>query len=145
MKYVVGQIVYVVLKKENKVIPVQVIEEITKKTLKGEEVTYMIRSNAGEPMLISQVAGEVFATSEEARTVLTQRAINAINSLVNAAVQKAREWFPTGIEKPAGTEPNVSELIGTHDGGDDESMFVELPDGSKARVKQIKVADALKS
>ena len=43
MNYSVGQILFVVLNKKGQVYPMQVIEEIRKKTLKGEVTTYVLQ------------------------------------------------------------------------------------------------------
>jgi len=42
--YIVGQVLYFVLSKKNQVYPMQVVEIITKKTLAGEEVSYILQA-----------------------------------------------------------------------------------------------------
>lgn len=170
MKYNVGQVLYVVLKKETRVYPMQVVEEITKKTLTGEATTYMVKggTNSNTLLLITDVDGEIFDSPEQAKAVLIARATTSINKLVAAAVQKAAEWYkvPNDVQfddpllllkKTA--EPHqqikhqrhwrqdpVSEFHDelkneTNDTGD--ATFITLPDETRAKVKSVKLPDTL--
>lgn len=102
MKYRVGQVLYVVLKKEVRVYPMQVIEEITKKTLEGEVTSYMVRGGTDPKaqLLISEVDGEIFDSAEKAKHVLIERATASITRMVDLATQKALEWYPNSFEAP---------------------------------------------
>ena len=103
MKYTVGQVLYVVLKKETRIYPMQVVEEITKKTLDGELTSYMVRggSDPKAQLLITEVDGEVFDSADKAKAVLIERATASIARLVDVAVQKAKEWYPGSFEAPS--------------------------------------------
>ena len=91
--YVIGQVLFVVLSKKNQVYPMQVIEVITKKTLNGEEVSYVLQagSDKDSKVTLSQVDGEVFNTAEDAKHTLVQRATSQSIKLVDAATRKAGE------------------------------------------------------
>lgn len=135
--YEVGQILFVVLNKKNQVYPMQVIEEITKKTLKGEVKTYVLQggSDPNSTVVLDQIDGEVFDSSEEVRRVLLARATSQINKLVSAAVAKSKDWY-----LGAGTENVLSDLKKPDlpqqvQGIEDEELTVTLPDGTKARLK----------
>lgn len=103
MKYTVGQVLYFVLRKETRVYPMQVIEEITKKTLDGEVTSYMVRGGTDPKaqMLISEVDGEVFDSADKAKAQLIERATASITRIVDVAVTKAREWYPGSFEAPS--------------------------------------------
>lgn len=103
MKYSVGQVLYVVLKKESRIYPMQVVEEITKRTLEGELTSYMVRGGTDPKaqLLITDVDGEIFDSAEKAKTELIERATNSINRLIAHAVQKAGEWYPNSFEAPS--------------------------------------------
>lgn len=112
-KYTVGQILYVVLKKEMRVYPMQVVEEINKKTLEGEETSYMVRggSDPKAQLLLSEVDGEIFDSAEKAKVVLVDRATASITKLVDVAVQKSKEWYPSAFEVAStDDEPALSLL-----------------------------------
>jgi hypothetical protein len=72
MRYEVGQVLFVILSKKSQVYPMMVVEEITKKTLQGENVNYVLRGGADptSTVLLNQVDGEIFESAEEAKKTL---------------------------------------------------------------------------
>jgi len=170
MKYAVGQILYVILKNENRVYPMQVVEEITKKTLGGEETSYMVQAGQDpkSQMLITDVAGEIFDSASKAQVVLTERATTVIGRLVANAVQKATEWYPNSFESPADdpismlkkaptlpTQPvvkqprarktnnPVDELKTELTAEAEEGSYITLPDGQRAKIRSVKLPDGM--
>jgi hypothetical protein len=136
--YSIGQVLYVVLTKKNQVYPMQVVEVITKKTLKGEDVSYVLQagSDTSSTVMLDKIDGEVFETAEKARTVLTKRATSQIDRLIDAAVKKSKEWY----EKERGgslSSPQTIEDLPDFDTQEsrDAHATVTLPDGSVAKLK----------
>lgn len=165
MIYTIGQILYVVLKKEMTVYPMIVAEVVTKRTLEGETVVYMVRAGKkadnGDEMLISisDVEGEIFDSSETARKTLTDRATGQISKLVENAVSKAREWYPNGKEhstldasllarKPKAAVKKPQQLPQMNPPEQDEleeaGDIIELENGQKVRVRSVQLPDVLK-
>lgn len=142
MKYVVGQVLYVVFKKDHKVVPVQVIEEITRKTLDGLKVDYTVRVGSSSDTTIELnnllSEGEIFDTPDHAIEVLTSRAKSSIIKLVNSAVEKATAWYPISnkIESVSLDEDDqIVPLTTLEKNNNEERVTVTLPDGTVARVK----------
>lgn len=108
-EYRVGQVIYVILRKETRVYPMQVTERISKTTMEGDTVTYMVRggTGVGETMRIEDIDGEVFDTSNGARQSLLGRVTAQINGIIDNAVNKAKEWYPNGFEQ-ASDDPLAS-------------------------------------
>ena len=135
MRCSVGQVLFVVLNKKNQVYPMLVVEEISKKTLQGVEVNYVLQggSDPTSTVLLTQVDGEVFETSEDARNTIVDRATAQIDKLISVAVTKSKEWYPSAYnltaQQPAAFIPD----------GDVEHAVVHLPDG---KIAKIKMADA---
>lgn len=129
MRYNVGQVLFVVLNKKTQVYPMLVIEEITKKTLQGEQINYVLQggSDSTSTVLLNQVDGEIFENSEDAKSTLINRATIQIEKLIANAVQKSNEWY----QKSFSQVNEIHELPGQTQ---DES-FVKLPDGTVARLK----------
>lgn len=100
MSYRVGQVLYVVLRKEPNVYPMQVVEEITKKTLEGEVTSYMLRAGADptKVLAINDIDGEIFDSADTARKTLNERVMASISARVDQAISKAKEWYPSGFE-----------------------------------------------
>ena len=174
MKYTVGQVLYVVLKKEMRIYPMQVVEEITKKTLDGEVTSHMVRGGTDpkSQLLIDEVDGEIFDSAEKAKAVLIERLTTNISRLVDAAVQKAQEWYPGSFEAPSddpltllkktpGMPPpapspakpgrgrradpvaELQEELRREANAGSGDAIIDLPDGTKARVKSVKLPDVL--
>jgi len=129
MRYSVGQVIYVILSKKGQVYPMRIIEEITKKTLKGEETNYVAQAGAdpATTILLDQIEGEIFVTSGEAKKVLIERATSQIEKIVDNAVVKATEWY----SEKSQDDVEVHELPQP----EEEYPTVKLPDGSVARLK----------
>ena len=137
MQHNVGKVLYVILSKKGQVYPMRIIEEITKKTLKGEEVNYVVQagSDVNSTILLSQIEGEIFETPGEARRVLVSRATEQIDRLVSAAVAKAKDWYALQVD-----EHEVHELPEETPVNESVSGFVTLPDGTVARIKMANVS-----
>lgn len=139
MKYTIGQVLFVVLSKKNQVYPMQVTEVITKKTLKGEEVSYLLQAGAnGDSILLDKIDGEVFDSAETARKTLVHRATQQINRLVDVAVKKSAEWYSAPRELAASTihelpDLNIQDM--EEEEPEQQTASVKLPDGTVAKVK----------
>lgn len=124
--YLIGHIVFVVLSKKNQVYPMQITEIITKRTLQGEEISYILQAGADHESKVSmdQIDGEVFESPEKARQTLVYRATQQINRLIDMAITKSTEWYGK-VNENVIIEKNVDDLVET----------VMLPDGTIAKVK----------
>lgn len=138
--YEIGQVLYIVLSKKNQVYPMQVVETITKRTLKGEEISYILQAGSDKSNRVSldQVDGEVFETSEKVRKTLLQRATTQINKLVEVATKKSAEWYGSS-EDQIQTVKNLPDLVVGEDlSTAQDSEFVQevsMPDGTVVKVK----------
>ena len=130
MKYSVGQVIYVILNKKGQVYPMRIIEEITKKTLKGEDINYVLQvgSDTSTTILLNDVEGDVFNTADEARSVLIDRATQQIERIVASATAKAKEWYLT-------TDNDEQEIHELPPERQKDPNFITLPDGTVARLK----------
>lgn len=129
--YKVGQIIYVLTSKETKIYPVQVVEEIIKRSITGESVSYIIKAGKGNKLIpISDIQGELFEDVESLREVLTKRIVNTVNNIVNESIEKASEWYEQPeVHSPIVESPSFKP--------DDKrgSVVVKLSDGKIANVK----------
>ncbi len=100
MSYKIGQVIFTILNKKNHIYPMQVTEIITKKTMKGEEISYKLQGGPDKlsSILLDQIDGEVFETADIARNELINRATKQINKLVDSAIIKATEWYGENIQ-----------------------------------------------
>jgi len=171
--YRVGQVLYVIPAQKAQIYPMQVVEEVIKKTLEGSVTTYMVRGspNTDETLSIDEIQGEIFDSAGKVQKALLERATNGINDLVQGAVAHAHEWYPTGFEQASddeltslkkapqsgqqtqGKPPKLPKRrpgptpelaeLAAELQADNEALEVEMPDGTRVKVNSIKVPDAL--
>lgn len=135
MHYNVGQILYVILEQQTVVYPVQVIEEITKKTLNSAdgqislEVDYLLKMGGNKPKntYLSAIKGEIFESSDLAKSVLIDRATKSISRHIENSIKKATEWYGAGAPE--------EEIIEAPQNDIDEAALIDLGNGLKARVR----------
>lgn len=169
MNYFVGQVLYVLLKKEAAIYPMLVAKEVCEKTLEGEVTLYMLRAGADPTKMIAlgEVDGEIFDSSEKAKDVLLERVTGTINKRVDDAIAKAKEWYPTGREQPSddpmamikktmtvaeqaearkptpkqkGTlKPELAALDAELRAEADGMPMMELPNGQKVKIRSVKL------
>lgn len=117
VNYKVGQVLYVILAKKNSVYPVQIMEEVTKKTLNGSDVSYVVCAgpNREKTLDLKNIDGEIFMNATEAEESLKQRSTGAIQKIIENAIVKATEWYPGSFESS------------NDDGDDDLEKIAKVP------------------
>mgnify|MGYP003347976187 CR=1 FL=1 len=136
-QYEVGQVLFIVLNKKGQVYPMQISEVIHKKTLKGEETKYVLRGGTDKSvtLMLDEVEGEIFDSSDKARKSLVQRATQQVNNIVDMAVKKSKEWYGDG-EDSRQKVSNLPDLPDLQDlKQEDTATEVMLPDGTIAKIK----------
>lgn len=142
----VGQVLFIILNKKQQVIPVQVTEQIVRRTLSGEETSYIVSIPAREglkPMTLEQIDGEVFTSIDQVKERMFENATEVINAITEKAGAVAKNRFDYN---PAESETSTSvdaltddDVLVTPQGnerkaGPGEAM-VDLGDGTVAKVK----------
>lgn len=91
--YEVGQIIYVVA--QRKVIPVQIAEQIVRRTLDGETVEYKVATGKNAKNLFSlEDVGDVhFDSLQSVRDHMMSSAVKTINDLLRSAADESVERF----------------------------------------------------
>lgn len=137
----VGDIVYIVSNRKRQVLPAQVVEQINRKTLSGEQTQYQVLvAGAKGPVDLDSLSevGSIFSSLEEVRTSLYAQAEAAIVQVISAAAEMAAAHF---TEESA----DLQETINSFDSDSDTSsedvipkatkrLKVKMPDGTSASV-----------
>jgi hypothetical protein len=130
MKYSIGQVLYVLMNRETKICPVQIIEEITKKSLNGETTNYVVRSGPkGETKQLSELDGQVFDSIDTLRQTLHEKVLKMIDIVVENSEKKAKQWYSSEEKQIAQAHLTIETSAEVDD------AIVILPDGTKAKVK----------
>ena len=157
--YEVGDVLYIVSNKRKNVIPVKVVEQILRKSLEGENISYkvVIPGKEKNPIDLHAIDGAPYKSLDSARKVLYDQATEAINGLLSAASEislkhfgpskkkkyKDEEIMPymksqeaevesTPTPEPLNFEPALLDFTAAASEGE---VKVEMPDGTYASVK----------
>lgn len=125
--YRVGQILYVLTNKETKIYPLQIVEEIIKRTVSGESISYIAKvGKNARTISLSDVDGELYEDIEDLRRDLTHRVMNTVNNIIDSSALKAEEWYPRSEVHSPIIDPLQQR---------EEKAVVVLPDGKVANLK----------
>jgi hypothetical protein len=126
--FAVGQVIYVISRKESRVYPVLVVEETVRKTLEGTAVTYMVQlpDKKATVVPLDGISDKAFSRADDLRDFLITSATKSINTMVDDAVKIGHVLAPAGDVVPEARDVQPSE---------DGVIMVDLPDGTKARLR----------
>ena len=98
--YDVGHILFLLFERKRQVIPVQVTEQITRKTLDGEKMEYIVTlpNEKRATTELSSLGAQIFHTIEDAQEHMVSSAKSAIDSMVTKTTQIATEAFDINIK-----------------------------------------------
>ena len=134
-RYSVGQTLYVVMVDKLKIVPVIVAEEVVRKTLQGEEVTYLVcHKEASDPIDLSRLKGDVYEDLEKVKTLLVDNVTRNITNMCDQVDSRSKELkqnlFGGSLDRKVSENPVADQLEVT----EEENVFI-LEDGTRARVK----------
>lgn len=126
----VGQIVYLLARREPRVYPALVTEQINKKTLEGSSTSYVVRlpTNDSQEIELTRIDAEVFVSADAVRNKMLERATSQIDKIlsdVNAAV---------GILSPDASDASEELQDTSITAGDSNFATVDLGDGRVGKV-----------
>tara|TARA_B100000131_G_C18028745_1_gene577535 strand:+ start:479 stop:877 length:399 start_codon:yes stop_codon:yes gene_type:complete len=123
----VGNIIYLLDKKTQGIVPCRVVERITSVSLEGETLTHIVESPTGKQVKIEDYKNPWFETMDSAREFLLNSATSLIDSTLEATRAAEEKYFKTS---------NFDQIdqIDVSDNISDNEVTIELADGQKARV-----------
>lgn len=135
--YEVGTVLWIIHEDRPGLMAYRVVEEITKKTLEGEQIRYLIQAATLRSKIVKleSVKGKILETPEEAKNVMIEHATRAIDGMVTRVQQNVEKYFSTH-----GTTPNDLTTRSVTTTSDSSLVlkpgyeWVEL-DGNKVQVK----------
>jgi hypothetical protein len=110
MKYDVGQIVYLLSNKEMKIFPVQVTEEIIRRRLDGELVTYkvLLPTKTRDVVDLSELDAQVFVNPSDVRGHMIENTVKMIDNMLERSVRLGQASFARE-EAPVPQDEDVVE------------------------------------
>jgi uncharacterized cupredoxin-like copper-binding protein len=144
MNYHVGQILYLLSSKTMKVIPAQVVEELTKKSMKGQEINYtvMMPNKDRSQVTLSSLDVKTFTDLGDCKHFMMINAERSINKVLNDT-QKVSKIFTMDTEKQVEEEVEEveeveEEIIKEENVQNNESesiISIDMGEGMKARIQ----------
>ena len=133
MKYRVGQ-------------TVRIIEEITRKTLEGEVISYtgMLPDKERTQVDLKDLESDVYTSHEDVRQTMIENATHVIDSIISEAVGINNSVF--GEDVP--DDPAVEEVLSPAEIEDkidlpDDNVEVDLGNGMMAKVNLSGISDSV--
>jgi hypothetical protein len=122
----INQLLWVIDAKTNSVVPVKIIEKVTKETSTGVESEFIVETLTQKRASLNQIQGRYFESLDEARKMLIVSATNLIDSVIEKARTSSVKFGPNLVQLDHNNDTIPLEPV------DD---FITLPDGSLARVR----------
>lgn len=116
----IGQIIYVLSNKAQKIIPAIVVEEVTIKKLDGNETSWKVSVGpTGKEKIIDskRLDGELYASLDEVQAVLKNKLDEFIVGIVSEAEKRASDWY--------GSKTKIAEQYREEDKIDPNSLIEE--------------------
>lgn len=115
-KFSIGQVVYVLSNRNQTIVPVMIVEEVTVQTLEGKRTSWKFAVGAPSKQKIvesKQLDGEIYSSLEEIKNVLTERLNKFMNQTISNALRQEEAWYGQQIKKAkqAGLIVNDSQKI----------------------------------
>lgn len=99
--YDVGQILYVVSKETQRIIPILICEEIRRRTTAGEEVSYLVRSSADMNSFdLKTISGSLHKSVDDALNELRINFEQFLQQQVTWTSQMQRIWYQPQTQLP---------------------------------------------
>ena len=98
--YSVGQVLYVILEKKRTILPVRVSEQIVRRTVEGESISYKVTipgKRQNQSVSLSDLGSSHYASIDEVRAELLSNAERMIHVMIDQAKSITDECFPDAL------------------------------------------------
>tara|TARA_Y100001938_G_C8082378_1_gene429919 strand:+ start:717 stop:1154 length:438 start_codon:yes stop_codon:yes gene_type:complete len=137
-QYEVGTVLWIIRTDRPGLVAYRVVEEITKKTLEGEKIQYLVQPAMprGKTVQLESIKGRVFLAPEEAKYAMIENATRAIDAIIDKTQNLVNKTFfnqstPTPAQTPEITQQPVVQPSELKEG----YQWVTMEDGTKIQVK----------
>ena len=135
MKFSVGQVVYLLTRKDPKVYPALVCEEIQKKSLSGKKTSYVVRlpTEDQQEIDLERLDAEIFMNVEEARKAMVEKATEQIDLILQKALEISHVFSEFALEIESGPA-SLDDGDSIEEQENTSYATVDLGDGQVARI-----------
>ena len=137
--YEVGTVLWIIHTDRPGLVAYRVVEEITKRTMEGEQIQYLVQPAApkARTVQLESIKGRIFLDSEEAKQALVENATKAIDTIVTKTQNLVNKFFLTTTsqetisETPMRSNPKPAVKQQLKEG----YQWVTMEYGTKVQVK----------
>jgi len=130
----VGEVIYLLDKKTQAVIPCMIVEKVNSISLEGETTHHVIVSPSGKKIRLENYKSPWFSSPDEARSFLLEASSKLIDRVISDALKTAKASFETAAS-PDEEVSVVSESQLTEDVQNfTNDVIVDLGNGQTAKV-----------
>jgi len=131
MAYKVGQIIYLIHPQKLAVVPAQIVEQIIKRTVLGEETVYNLQPPGDVPqVMLSSFEGEVFENLGSVREYLLTNA----QKHIEAVIERTGKTVESNFDIPA-SEKTSRRRRKSKKAEDPNALKVDLGNGQVGNIK----------
>lgn len=132
MSYKVGQIIYLLSKKDVKIFPAQIIEEIQRKTIDSEMISYIISlpNKDRSEVLMEEIKADIFTSLDDVEKEMTKNAKEQILSFLKRAKDMESIFKPAMIKSDNDNHADINE---------NDVAEVDLGNGIRAKIDMNKI------
>jgi len=114
----------------------RVVEEITKKTLEGEQIQYLVQAAMPKTKTVrlETIKGNIYEDADEAKMKLIENATRAIDGMA-VKIQNAIDKYFTKAETVIETKTKASKKPKSNGKLKEGYQWMDLEDGTRAQVK----------
>ena len=133
----INQVLWVINGENQSVIPVQIIEKVTKETSSGVKTEFIVQTVTGKKVNLNSINGPHFVSSHDAYNHLLKTADQLIKRVIAKAEESAKKFHAIEIpnQEPVQFDEEDDTIY------QEEPEVVTLPDGRQAKVR-IKLPEA---
>lgn len=137
-QYEVGTVLWIIHTERPGLVAYRVVEEITKRTLDGEKIQYLVQPAMpkARTVQLESIKGRIFLDSEEAKNALVENATKAIDTMILKTQNLVDKFFMINQPKPEelGMIPSITQAS-TEKELKEGYQWVTMENGTKVQVK----------
>lgn len=136
-QYDVGTVLWIIHRDRPGLVAYRIIEEITKRTLEGEKIQYLVQPAMpkAKTVQLESIKGRIFLTSEEAKLALIENATRAIDSMIDKTQSLVNRIFFAQQVRPEIPQTTQGSTIQPEQKLKSGYQWVSMEDGTKVQVK----------
>ena len=136
--YSIGQVLFLVSKQDQKVIPMQIIEEVRRKNLDGETIDYLVKlpSTGDKKINLKKIDAHVYEDLDMLKAALLEKAQDLIENISHKAGELATNKFNWNQKARVAQIHDLSEKKSPPGHNDDgtEGSIISLDDGTRVHL-----------